>query len=326
MYGFIYITTNHINGKKYIGQKNYDKNGRWKEYLGSGIILKQAIQKYGVDNFSKEIIEECETKELLNEREKYWISYYNAVKSNKFYNIANGGDGGNTISGYSKEQLEEYKKFKHELHMKTALKGEDVPVSILSEKQVLEIIERLKKNEYSSYIANEYNVSPGTISDIREHKTWKHLTSNIVFDDISKRRGNSEKRQKAVYQYSLTGKLLNKFKSGALAEKETGISRKLISAVCHGEKRQTHGYIWRLECDEFNKYETENSHEIKVDKYDLQGNYIETFQTIKQASQSIGTNYAVGRVINGKFKPVGGFYWVKNGEKLPLIEHQKNAS
>ena len=58
----------------------------------------------------------------------------------------------------------------------------------------------------------------------------------------------------------------------------------------------------------------------------MQGNYIETFQTIKQASQSIGTNYAVGRVINGKFKPVGGFYWVKNGEKLPLIEHQKNAS
>ena len=111
MYGFIYITTNHINGKKYIGQKNYDKNGRWKEYLGSGIILKQAIQKYGVDNFSKEIIEECETKELLNEREKYWISYYNAVKSNKFYNIANGGDGGNTISGYSKEQLDELEKY-----------------------------------------------------------------------------------------------------------------------------------------------------------------------------------------------------------------------
>lgn len=65
MYGFIYITTNHINGKKYIGQKNYDKNGRWKEYLGSGIILKQAIQKYGVDNFSKEIIEECETKRIV---------------------------------------------------------------------------------------------------------------------------------------------------------------------------------------------------------------------------------------------------------------------
>ena len=73
MYGFIYITTNHVNGKKYIGQKKYDDKGKWKDYLGSGKHLKNAINKYGRENFSKEIIEECETKELLNEREKYWI-------------------------------------------------------------------------------------------------------------------------------------------------------------------------------------------------------------------------------------------------------------
>ena len=62
LYGFIYITTNHINGKKYIGQKRYDKNNKWKSYLGSGIHLKRAINKYGADNFSKEIIENLEIK------------------------------------------------------------------------------------------------------------------------------------------------------------------------------------------------------------------------------------------------------------------------
>lgn len=71
MYGFIYITTNHVNGKKYIGQKNYDKRGNWKKYLGSGVILAKAIQKYGKENFSKEVVEECESKEQLDEREKY---------------------------------------------------------------------------------------------------------------------------------------------------------------------------------------------------------------------------------------------------------------
>ena len=80
MYGFIYITTNHINGKQYIGQRKYDKKEKWKNYLGSGIILTRAIEKYGKENFSKKIIEECETKEQLNQKEKYWISYYNAVE------------------------------------------------------------------------------------------------------------------------------------------------------------------------------------------------------------------------------------------------------
>ena len=106
MYGFIYITTNHINGKRYIGQKNYDTYGHWKNYLGSGVVLKSAIKKYGISNFSKEIIEECKTVEELNEREKYWIEHYNAVKSDDFYNIALGGDGGNTITGYTDEQKE----------------------------------------------------------------------------------------------------------------------------------------------------------------------------------------------------------------------------
>ena len=99
MYGFIYITTNHINGKKYIGQKKYDKYDHWRTYLGSGILLSRAINKYGRENFSKEIIEECETRDKLNAREKYWISYYDAVNSDEFYNIASGGDGGRTCYG-----------------------------------------------------------------------------------------------------------------------------------------------------------------------------------------------------------------------------------
>lgn len=80
MYGYIYETTNLINGKKYIGQHKSNKFDTW--YLGSGIVLKKAIKKYGKENFQTIIIEKIYTnKDDLNKREVYWIEYFNAVKS-----------------------------------------------------------------------------------------------------------------------------------------------------------------------------------------------------------------------------------------------------
>lgn len=90
----IYKTTNLVNGKIYIGQDKYN-NPR---YLGSGKILHLAFQKYGIENFNKEILEECESVEDLNEREKYWIGFYNSTDRKIGYNIALGGNGGDTIS------------------------------------------------------------------------------------------------------------------------------------------------------------------------------------------------------------------------------------
>jgi hypothetical protein len=77
--GVIYLTTNLINDKKYIGLDSYNKPN----YLGGGTALKRAIRKYGKENFKKEILEYCD-KENLEKREIYWISYYNAVEDPSF--------------------------------------------------------------------------------------------------------------------------------------------------------------------------------------------------------------------------------------------------
>lgn len=103
-YGYIYITTNKINGKRYIGKKAFDKYLHWCNYLGSGITLKRAIKKYGNENFDTKIIEYCFNEQDACIKEQYWIEQYNAVQSSDFYNIAQGGDGGNTIGGYTNEQ------------------------------------------------------------------------------------------------------------------------------------------------------------------------------------------------------------------------------
>jgi len=91
-YGYVYITTNLINGKKYIGMDKWDEFSD--SYLGSGIHLNRAIEKYGKENFKKEILCECETEEELIEKEIYYIDLYDAVKSKEFYNLKKGGIGG----------------------------------------------------------------------------------------------------------------------------------------------------------------------------------------------------------------------------------------
>lgn len=98
MYGYIYETTNLINGKKYIGQHKSEKFDR--NYYGSGKILKQAIDKYKFENFSVKLIEKCNSQEELNEREIYWIAYYNAAKDENYYNIGAGGTSWNNSFNY----------------------------------------------------------------------------------------------------------------------------------------------------------------------------------------------------------------------------------
>ena len=107
MYGFIYITTNLINGRQYIGQHKGDgKDG----YLGSGSLLKLAINKYGKENFKREILEFASTKEGLDELERYYIALAQATTNSKFYNIHEGGNGGNTMVGWSEVDKEAFKK------------------------------------------------------------------------------------------------------------------------------------------------------------------------------------------------------------------------
>lgn len=96
-YGFIYITTNNINGKKYIGQKKF--NVQWKNYLGSGTHLLRSINKYGRDNFTREIVAIAYSKLELDKLEIEFIKNHNAVDSKYYYNIGHGG--GSNFAGLS---------------------------------------------------------------------------------------------------------------------------------------------------------------------------------------------------------------------------------
>lgn len=106
-YGFIYLTTNLVNGKKYIGKKKFV--GNWRTYLGSGVLISRAIKKYGRENFHRDIIHIAFSEQELNALEKQCIANHNACEDRNYYNVATGGDGGNTLAGKSEEEMLEFK-------------------------------------------------------------------------------------------------------------------------------------------------------------------------------------------------------------------------
>jgi len=86
----IYKTTCLINNKVYIGQSKYNK----KSYLGSGKLILKSINKYGKDNFIKEVLIEGDlSKEELDLLEIKYIYEYNSTDDSIGYNIENGGNG-----------------------------------------------------------------------------------------------------------------------------------------------------------------------------------------------------------------------------------------
>lgn len=106
MYGYIYKTTNLINGKIYIGQHKSDSFDD--SYYGSGKYFRRALQKYGRESFSVEILEWCESKDMADEREVYYIQMFESRNSNIGYNIAYGGEGGDLVTCLPEN---EYKRF-----------------------------------------------------------------------------------------------------------------------------------------------------------------------------------------------------------------------
>jgi len=101
MIGYVYITTNIVNGKQYIGC--HKSNSFDESYKGSGKLLKQAIEKYGWDNFECHILESinniptvCDSEDQLYLSEKYYIDYYNCINENNWYNLKEGGSGGSS--------------------------------------------------------------------------------------------------------------------------------------------------------------------------------------------------------------------------------------
>lgn len=105
MYHLVYLTTNIINNKIYVGiHSTYNLDDG---YLGSGKLISKAIKKYGKENFKRQILYYCLTREDTREIEKKIVNE-NFIKLHYVYNKALGGEGGDLLCAKGKTYEEIY--------------------------------------------------------------------------------------------------------------------------------------------------------------------------------------------------------------------------
>ncbi len=88
-HGFIYLTTNLVNGKVYIGQRTFREG--FMTYLGSGTSFRRAVKKYGKENFKRVILCVCKNYDELDQWEDFFVELFESRNTEKGYNIKKGG-------------------------------------------------------------------------------------------------------------------------------------------------------------------------------------------------------------------------------------------
>jgi group I intron endonuclease len=97
----VYLVTNRVNGKRYVGKTVRTLERRWYEHVthshggSEEMTLYQAIRKHGADAFELSVLEECANEEQLDEAERKWIRELGTFR--REYNMTEGGDG---LKGY----------------------------------------------------------------------------------------------------------------------------------------------------------------------------------------------------------------------------------
>lgn len=136
----IYLVTNKITGKQYVGQTMRSIEKRWETHGHGNYYISKSIRKHGKDNFKIEILEKCKSKQELSEKEIYWIKELNTLSPNG-YNLTGGGEG-----NLGWKHTEEAKR-----KMSEAMKGKKHPNygKKHSEEIRRKISESLKGHKYS---------------------------------------------------------------------------------------------------------------------------------------------------------------------------------
>ncbi len=236
-YGVIYITQCKVNSKLYIGKKKIDMKN-FKTYLGSGVALTRAVDKYGRDNFERIILEVAYSKEELDNFEIKYIELFDASEEDSFYNIALGGDGGVCLKGednpsYGKHLSEETKK-----KISEANKGVNSPNygKHLSEETKKKIGEA-RKGKYAGVNHPNYGKHH---SEEAKKKIGEVHRGKEISEETKKKMSEARKGKKhPLYGKHLSEEAKKKLSEAKKGKKHSEETKKKLSEVKRGKNNPT---------------------------------------------------------------------------------------
>lgn len=271
---YIYITTNNIDGKRYIGKRTYTgtdiKNDT---YLGSGKYFKNAVKKYGKKNFTKVILQVCETEDEAYEAETWWVYISNANHLDAFYNIANGGKGGrkgldpwNKGKKMSDEYCEKCRvratgvKQTEETRIKksNAMKGKfDGENNYWYSKHQSEESNRKRSQSLKGRFAGENNPMYGKHqseeSNRKRSEALKGVPKGERSEEYRKNMSDAQHKVVVVCLDKNSGEIVKIYESAISVRKDGFDDGKVIACCKHRPHRNNHkGYKW-MYLDEYNK-------------------------------------------------------------------------
>ena len=186
--GKIYLISNDVNNKLYVGQTIQTLNKRFnghccysKSDRSVNMYIKRAIHKYGKDKFHITLIEECPIN-LLNDREKYWIAFYDSY--NNGYNLTKGGQDSNYFNLHRLEDTVDIKKFTEYIIEFRPLAIEVASHFGISKCSVYNLIKRL---DNPNLVLNSYNPRKAkSVEDMNEELKRLYLEGWSILDLVKK--------------------------------------------------------------------------------------------------------------------------------------------
>ena len=272
--GYVYLTTNLVNGKQYVGQHlavKFDKR-----YKGSGTALKYAFEKYGWDNFKCEILCWCNTQDELNYREQCEIVFHSTFSPNG-YNLKYGGSNGKWLDESRKRaSIEQKKRFENPEerekcglgHVGQVPWNKGIPKTkeqVEKQKATLNKYWDNKENRIKASMAQRKRFEnpeerkkasdshKGKKPSVEALKKMSEARKKYYANEENRKKMSesllnspkAQKRRKKVLQYTLNKVLIKEWASLHEIQRELGFLVNGISECCRGLRKTYKGFIWR---------------------------------------------------------------------------------